>query len=97
MLVYRGEKRYLSVDLTNVLAEEDELAGTPTAEAIAKRGRVATDLVVSNPAAPGIDDAEVTFWVEVPEDQEPGNYFVIVECGTAAGETVREEAPLIVQ
>lgn len=97
MLVYRGEKRFLSVELAAVIAEGDDLAGPPTVEIVAKRGRVATDLVASAPSGPAVDGTEVEFWVDVPDDQEPGNYLAVVTVGTANGETIVEEAELIIQ
>lgn len=97
MNVYRGEKRFLSVDLAAVIAEGDDLAGTPTVEIVAKRGRGATTMETSTPTPPAVDGTEVEFWIDVPDDQERGNYLAIVECGTANGERVREEAPLLVQ
>lgn len=97
MEVYRGEKRFLSVELAAVLAQGDSLTGTPTVEIVAKRGRTATTMETSSPAAPAIDGTAITFWVDVPDDQERGNYLVLVECATANEEMVHEEAPLIVQ
>lgn len=97
MLVYRGEKRFLSVELAAVLGQADSLSGSPTVEIVMKRGRTATTMETTNPSAPAIDGTEVTFWVDVPDDQERGNYLALVTCPTANGETVFEEAPLIVQ
>lgn len=97
MLVYRGEKRFLAVELAAVIAEEDALTGTPDVAIVAKRGRADTELLASSPSGPGLSGTQVTFWVDVPEDQERGNYLVVVSCGTTGGETVTEEAPLIVQ
>lgn len=95
LLVYRGEKRFLSAELAASLAEGDSLTGTPTVTIVAKRGRGATDLLTT--PAPAVNETAVEFWVEVPADQARGNYLAVVTCGTANGETAVEEAPLIVQ
>lgn len=96
LLVYRGERRFLSVELSAILAEGDSLAGTPTVEIVKKRGRAATTMVDNDPA-PAVDETAVEFWLDVPDDQERGNYLAIVTCATTNGEVAVEEAPLIVQ
>lgn len=97
MNVYRGEKRYLSVDLANALAVGDTLVGTPTAQVITKRGRRATSILTNSPNIPARYGSEIRFWVDVAEDQTRGNYLVLVSCDTNNGETVQEEAPLVIQ
>lgn len=96
MLVYRGETRFLAVDLAAALATGDALTGDPTVEIVVKRGRTATTLLVADPA-PALSGTEIQFWVEVPADQEPGIYLALVSCDTQNTETVKDEAPLIVQ
>lgn len=94
--VYPGEKRYLAVDLADVLAAGDTLTGSPTTEIVAKRGRTATTMETNNPTPPLIDGTEVQFWIDVPDTQARGNYIILLECPTTNGEVVRENAPLIV-
>lgn len=97
MNVYRGEKRFLSVDLAAVLAEGDTLDDDATVSVVFKRGREPVDFVVDDPAAPAVVDTEVRFWVDVPDDADRGNYLVLISCDTDNGEQVVEEAPLLVQ
>lgn len=97
LLVYRGEKRFLASDLAAVLASGASLSGSPEVVVVKKRGRVGTELVVDSPAVPAISGTEVRFWVDVPADQERGNYLAVVSCASSNGETVVEEAPLLVQ
>src|SRR5262245_5426085 len=98
MKVYRGERRYLAVDLAAVLAVGDALAGTPTVIVKTKRGRIVqSGIVMSSPIPPATSGTEVRFWVDIPDEQVIGNYLAVVECPTGNGERIVEEAPLIVQ
>lgn len=98
LLVYRGEKRFLSVEMAAVLPEGATLSGTPTVSIVAKRGRTATEMLTNDPAAPTVSSqTEVRFWIDVPADQARGNYLAIVTCDATNGETAKEEAPIIVQ
>lgn len=98
ILLYRGEKRFLSAELAASLATGATLSGTPSVTIVAKRGRSATEILTNDPDAPAVDsDTEVRFWVDVPADQARGNYLAIVTCGTTNDEEVVEEVPLIVQ
>lgn len=92
---FRGERRFVSVELAASLAAGDALSGTPTVAIVVKRGRAPTTMV-STPA-PAVDTTAVEFWVDVPEDQDRGGYLALVSCGTTNGETVIEEAPILVQ
>ena len=78
------------------MADGDTLDGSPTVGVVAKRGRALADVVDPSPAPAVQDDVAVAFWVEIPADLTRGNYLAIVTCGTTNGETVIEEAPLIV-
>lgn len=93
--LYRGEKRLLSANLAPALAEGDTLSGTPNVSIVKKRGRGATTMLTT--PAPALDGNTVEFWVDVPDDQERGNYLALVECATASGELAKEEVPLLVQ
>lgn len=97
MVLYPGEKRFLYVDVAASLGSTDSLTGTPTAEVVVKRGRATTTLVVNSPAAPTIVGTQIWFWVDVPDEQTRAMYLAIVRCPTAAGETAKEEAPLLVK
>lgn len=97
LVVYRGEKRLLAVDLAAVLATGAALSGSPTVSIVTKRGRAATTLLTSDPAAPVVSGTEVRFWVIVGATETRGNFLALVSCASNNGETVKEEAPLIVQ
>ncbi len=97
MLVYRGEMRLLAVDLAAVLAEGDSLGDYPAVQIVHGSGRDPVDLSDSVPADPSVSGTEVEFWVDIPLEQEVGNYLVIVTCATTNGEVIVEEAPLVIQ
>lgn len=98
ILLYRGEKRFLSAELAASLATGATLSGTPTVEIVAKLGRGATTILTNDPAAPAVaSDTEVRFWADVPADQERGNYLAVVTCDSTNDEEVVEEVPIIVQ
>lgn len=90
MIVYRGERRYLSIEMGGVLADGDTLTGAPIVEV------AGTELVQASPA-PAIDGASVRFWIEVPADDRQKLRRIRVQCGTVGGETVVATAPLAIQ
>jgi hypothetical protein len=97
MLVYRGETRFLAVELAAVMAEGDELAAITSVEIVRRRGNAASDLLSNSPAPPAIDGTEVQFWVEIPDDNQRSWYLVVVTCSTMNGEVIVEKAPLVVK
>lgn len=94
--LYPGERRFLAVDLVSLIRAGDSLSGTPDLEIVAKRGRTATTMLLSSPEEPAVLGTKVTFWVEVPLTQKRGNYLALVRCPTAEGESIPEEAKILV-
>jgi hypothetical protein len=97
MLVYRGEKRFLSADLAAVIADGDSLASVVSCEVIRKTGRGSTALLVVDPSPPFISGTEVRFWIDVPLETAIGLYLAPIVCDTGSGERIVEEAPIVIQ
>lgn len=94
--LYRGERRFLSIDLAALIRAGDTLEDPPDLEIVAKRGRTATTMLLDSPAEPAVNGNTVTFWAEAPLTQARGIYLAIVRCPTAQGETIPEEAKILV-
>ena len=102
IVVARGEKRLISIELSGTLASGDSLASNPTVKATRRTGSVdvsagTTDALIASSPAPAISGTAVTFWtVQVPESYTTGRYDIEAAATTANGEVIEGYPPLTV-
>lgn len=96
MLIYRGEKRKLFVDMTESLNGATP-TGSPTVTIHRARGMAAVPELLTTPAA-AFEGNVAVFWVDAATWTEVGRFKVRASCTADSGEVpVEREVPLLIQ